>query len=200
MVDYDQSLAQALEEELVHPGRLLLGHLDERERERTELADLRSKCTQLQILLKTAQNQAQESTFSANNFLEEKAKSEAHLKHTMRLMDEQRSKSEADLKHELLTMQVQATQQMASNGQRRRLENEELASQLRTMRDANAGILRQEQEAITTARALEEATQATIRNAELKHQSDQEQMRQLATRAEQMVASADKETTPTVTW
>ena len=67
-------------------------------------------------------------------------------------------KSKADLKHELLTMQVQATQQMASNDQQRRLEIEELASQLRMMRDANAGILRQEQEAVITARALAEAT------------------------------------------
>ena len=89
-------------------------------------------------------------------------------------MDEQRSKSEADLKHELLTMQVRATQQMASNDQQRRLEIEELASELHTMPDVNAGILRQEQQAITSTRALEEAARATHRDAELKHQSDQE--------------------------
>ena len=66
MVDFDPSLAQALEEELFHPGRLLLGHLDERAREQTEIANLRSRCAQQDILLKTAQNQDQESTFPAN--------------------------------------------------------------------------------------------------------------------------------------
>ena len=84
---------------------------------------------------------------------------------------------------------------MASNDQQRRLEIEELASQLGTMRDSNAGILHQEQQAIISTRALEEAAQATHRDAEFKHQSDQEQMRQLATRAEQMVESADRKTT-----
>ena len=54
VVDYDQSMAQALEDELFHPGPRLLSHLDERARESAELANLRAKCAQQEILLKTA--------------------------------------------------------------------------------------------------------------------------------------------------
>ena len=68
IVDYDVSLAQALEDELFHPGPRLLSHLDERARETAELADLRAKCARQEILLKTAQNQAQESTFFGEKF------------------------------------------------------------------------------------------------------------------------------------
>ena len=65
IVDYDVSLAQALEDELFHPGPRLVSHLDERARETAELADLRAKCARQDILLIQAQKQALDSENAA---------------------------------------------------------------------------------------------------------------------------------------